>query len=208
MMTMWGGTQRIAMGAVGFALLFGGCSKDEGVPLEKLPLESSQYICAKAYTCCSEGERQGNAFYGSSQNGCETNVRAMFTQIIPPLQAAVEKKRAVYDADALASCLSDFEGLSCADVKQGISSIACKQAVMPLVGIGGDCRMDFECIESICDGTTDRIDGKCTARKPMGMACRDDRECESRDCGSQRTCIAAASIPDTFCGTRTFLFGP
>jgi hypothetical protein len=174
------------------------------IPLDRAPAVFADVICEKIFSCCSSDER-GSSVFLSSQKGCADGLTILLSGIVPQATTAMSKNRAMYDPGVLATCLQQYQGRSCTQLRMdgGLSAYRNCKFIKPLVAVGGACDQHLECIDGFCLGATAMADGACTAKKANGQQCFSDDECTGGRCNAtSATCAAAAA--DGLCTALRF----
>jgi hypothetical protein len=162
--------------------------EDSGVSLTEFPVQFAAGYCDWVYRCCPREQLEhldSSPFFGNSEDECRTNYSALITLVVPSITESEGQGRLRYDPGVVARCLQAL-GTSCEGVE-----ILCDSLGEPLVPIGGACRQDGECIDSVCIGETSDADGVCGLPLSVGESCMDDGECVSDRC--QGTCAELAN---------------
>jgi hypothetical protein len=202
-----------------------GCGKKDsgpGIHLADAPGEIARAVCPKAYGCCTPMQLAPNDLAGKDEPSCEAKTTKGFKDQLDGLKGAIDGGRIAYHGDRLAACLAYLRGASCLqlDTTDHFTGLDCQPYLEPLVGPGGTCGGDAECIDGQCVKTGPesgpgvcralprqgescdqvrcgkgfRCDGDsktCQAEVPLGQLCTNDLQCGSGNC------------PDFGSGTRT-----
>jgi hypothetical protein len=195
------------LGSVAVAL-FVGCAKNDegggggggdgggsaGISLDDAPQEIARAVCPKAYTCCTSMQLMSNDLAGTDEPSCETATTQGFRNQLGGVRASMEKNRARYNGDKMATCLAYIRSATCDDLNRTyhFTGIGCDPWVEPLVPVGGACGQEHECIEGTCDKSAAPSggDGVCRPLPTAGQACAGLRCAKGTECdGSTKTCM-------------------
>jgi hypothetical protein len=165
----------------------------EGVALNAAPDEIAQTVCPKAYSCCSASELMGNDLAGTDEASCEVATAKSFSDQLSAVEDAQRAGRARYDGTRVAACLSTIRSSTCdaLGTTNHLTGIpGCETFVVPLVGEGGDCVNDWECMVGRCNS------GKCQAQPAVGEACADGHCATGAVCDPAGMCVAKRADGD------------
>ncbi len=213
------------MGAVA-AVLVGASGCSCGVSRDNFPERAAQTVCSKLYGCCTADEVKDNPTYGPDREACERNVRKSFDQTAS-IKESEQKKRLTFHEDRAEECLTQYEALSCEQLKSNATTVtpACDAYLEPMVKTGEACAFDSECIAGSCEGESEEGEGTCqpfiaengscsdggvcgsglvcgggtcVRTKPDGEPCNTNRECATGGCNGRDP---DAGVPGT-CGPK------
>lgn len=177
-----------------------GCGSSDSLPIDELPAELEQRVCARAVACSG----------AESQTTCESTIFFAEDPGVQTLVAAVKRGTVNYDGQSARTCLDAYT-TDCADL---VEPAACDKVFHGNVAAGGACVVSAECAGggrclepdtctvSCCVGTCEAVagpaavgaacdslastpcvdgafcsnDGICTARRPVGAACSGSRD--------------------------------
>jgi hypothetical protein len=159
-----------------------GCGSVSGIPIEQTANEFAKTICPKAYECCTTAQLMNNDAAGTTEQECETKTAKQFRDYLQTMQDAENGKRAKYEQEQVDACLAALRTKVCSDLTmirslKGIPECDSTFAT-PLVALGGTCKQDFECIDSVC------VQGVCAAGMSVGGSCVGD----GNKCGQNLFC--------------------
>lgn len=168
-----------------------GCGGVSGIPIEKTATDFAAAICPKAYDCCTADQLMGNKdLAGTTEAECETKTAQSFRNQLQAMQDAENAGRAKYDQAKVDACLAAIRAADCSTL-QMIHSVSglpeCDSTfATPLVAVGGTCKNDFECKDTICVIPSGAGQGTCGDGARVGFSCVSDRcglklFCDPRD---------------------------
>jgi len=210
-------TNRFLTGTVLTVALLG-CGSVSGIPIEQTATDFAKAICPKAYDCCTMQQLMNNSSAGMTEAECEMKTAQDFRNQLQQRQDAENGKRARYDQAQVDMCLAAIRAATCPDLT-AIRSLkglpACDSTfATPLVAVGGKCKQDFECIDSVCQKDMGAAEGVCAVGAAAGASCATqhcaaDLICDGRTANdsSDDVCVAeqdnGAACNDGFdCKTR------
>ncbi len=198
--------------AVAGAVVMGASGCSCGLSRDDFPERAAQTVCTKLYGCCTADEVKDNGTYGPDQAACERNVRRSFDQTAS-IEDSEAKGRVAFHADRAEECLTQYEALSCEQLKSNATTVtpACEAYLEPMVRSGEACGSDSECIAGSCEGSDEGEGtcqpfiaesgscqdggvcgdglycegGTCRRTKPDGEPCNTNRECATGGCNGR-----------------------
>ncbi len=166
-----------------------------GTTLVELPTQYAAAYCGWLYRCCPSEQlahmaEAPVAFTGNNEEECRTNMAALLTLIVPSFTESESEGRLVYDPLLAESCIEQLS-ISCPRLDQ-----ICPRVARPLVMRGGACSEDAQCVDSLCIGDTDEVDGTCGSLSELGGPCLSDNDCASDECSGD-VCVDKAALGET-----------
>lgn len=162
-----------------------------GVSIADAPQEIAKAVCPKAHVCCQPMQLMGNDLAGKDEPDCEVKTAEGFRKNLDGLRGSIDKERAVYRGDKLATCLAYIRSAKCEELNRTnhFTGIGCEPWVQPLVAVGGTCGADHDCIESFCKKQPMAWEGVCQPWPKAGESCADVRCDKGLIChGDTKTC--------------------
>jgi MYXO-CTERM domain-containing protein len=186
-----------------------GCS-DSGVSLDQFPSAYAHALCAQNFKCCS-----GTDIGTNTMQDCLDNNTSSLQLLAGSISDGQSRGRVRYDKDKMKDCIDAVSKLTCDDWSTGFTMSSqpaiCDQAVVALVGMGGACRADLECVSGNCQGedAANNVDGTCAAADSSGLSCTTSNDCSpdfycdstTNACVLKKVTGAACSV-DEECRTR------
>jgi hypothetical protein len=167
------------------ALAVAACSSNEPAaepePVDDLTFDPLEYSVLLAQVRCDPFTRCCPLFREDfSFEGCvaaESTLLLTYSTL-GELEDSIDEGRVAYDELRLRACLDSAKAASCAFFIAGGMPDGCADFLTPLVPLGGECVMDWDCIDGYCP------DSMCVARLALDEACDEDSNCESGHCES------------------------
>jgi hypothetical protein len=167
----------IGLAALAVALIgLGGCGGVSGIPIDDTANRIATTVCPKAWMCCTADQLSNNSSAGTDVTSCEGATKENYQNILSGLQASVDAKRASYQSSKLDACLSTIQSSDCATLNitnhlEGVPG--CESFTTPLVGPGGACSQNYECINGWCNvpPTSANGDGVCATFVATNHSC-------------------------------------
>jgi hypothetical protein len=165
------------------------------------------YCSGKIATTCSyiEGCCTADEAAIFNQTDCEDPTNNMkYTSCIDKFKPSFDAGRLKVNEDAVAVCEAATDGVveSCPNFnlfQRTLDQVGveCGGILEGLVENGGECAINFDCVNGTCRTEDDESPGTCTAFSSIGDACEDAEEC-----GRGNTCIGSV------CADRSGAGGP
>jgi hypothetical protein len=166
-----------SMAALGALIGLWGCS-ESGLSLEQFPGAYARALCAQNFKCCS-----GTDIGSNTMMDCVTNNESSFQFFAGSISDGQSRGRVRYDKDQMQKCVDAVSKMTCDEWSLGFTlssqPAVCDMAVIPLVGDGGACRDDIECVSGNCQGedTMNNLDGTCMSADSTGLSCTASDAC-------------------------------
>ena len=147
--------------------LISGCDGGGEIPPGSAGSAYAQALCHKTFECCTDTQLQ-KLWYsrGNDENECRDLVQSGYVR----LAAAVERKRATYDATLLVRCIDGLRTVTC-DGYAGSISPECA-GWLQRHGVDGDpCLGQLECASDFFCTASNGVEGICERAPSLGQAC-------------------------------------
>jgi hypothetical protein len=163
----------LVLSACGGDSEFNSDREDESISLDDLPAEFAGAYCDLIARCAP--------IYSDilfSLEDCDVLLEERARQGgWNELEQAVDDGRVTYDGKSAEHCMDAIATVECTDVNVRPVE-ACEDMLKGSVAAGGECDIDEECAEGICD-TNMMCPGECAPLRPAGEECQEDGECAS-----------------------------
>lgn len=192
-----GGAAGLTSGSSGEGGASGGSGAPNGtggVDMTLAPTEVARAACAKIYECCSAEDLMNLSIIGGGESSCQLVVAAYIALQLQTSTPAFDDGRLGYDGAALEGMIDDLESREC-DMLPALEELDLSDVLVPMVEEGGECGLDYECIEGYCDGGGNATSpqGTCAPLLETGDDCSAPTQCASGYC--DMTCGEATAVP-------------
>lgn len=166
----------------------GGDDDDASVPIEDVPAQLAEALCADILPCIGPLED----LFLNGFDCVEQYTATVTDEQLARWQAAIEAGTLVYHPDKAGDCIDAFAEMGCTFGSSRPPEV-CEEALEGTVALDGECNAGVECAGVAYCKFEDQCPGTCAALEAEGASCEQDDNCQDGFACMGNHCMAPAA---------------